>query len=60
MKLQSILVLSVVFGVAFADRAFAQRSDDALLDGATRSIAIDELIKRLNSTYAFPCVEKGD
>ncbi len=58
MKLQSILLLSVVFGMVCADRAVAQRSDDAPLDGATRSSVIDELIEKLNSTYAFPEMAK--
>ncbi len=58
MKFQTIFLLFVVFGLSCADRAVAQRPDAPPLDGATRATVIDELIKKLNSNYAFPEIAK--
>jgi hypothetical protein len=58
MKFPSIPLILVVFGLSIADCAVAQQSDGASLDNATRSIVIDELIKKLNSNYAFPEMAK--
>jgi hypothetical protein len=57
MRCRSIPLLCLIFTVLLANRAIAQRPGDAL-DNAARSAVIDELIKKLNSVYAFPDMAK--
>ncbi len=58
LKFKSIIIFCVVVTLSIAGRAVAQQLDDAPLDAATRSVVVVELIKKLDSVYAFPEMAK--